>query len=92
MNQKFKNIPIESDTRVLFQNETNIGGYPVLYEIWSSDGYRAESFIFSDDDVSGLSDIEIEKVVCESGLIQDESGITINRSDSGFVFVSFNFE
>ena len=92
MDKKFKSIPIEPDTRILFQNETNLGGYPVRYEIWSWDGYRAESFIFSNDDVSGLSDMEIEKVVHESGLIHEESGITINRSDSGFVFVSFNFE
>ena len=92
MNQKFKSIPIEPDTRILFQNETNLGGYPVRYEIWSLDGYRAESFIFSNDDISGLSDIVIEKVVIESGLIHEESGITLNRSDSGFVFVCFNFE
>ena len=92
MDKKFKNIPIEPDTRVLFQNETNIGGYTVRYEIWSWDGYRAESFIFSNDDVLVLSDMEIEKVVHESGLILEESALTINRSDSGFIFVSFNFE
>jgi hypothetical protein len=92
MNKKFKSIPIEPDTKVLFQNETNLCGYPVRYEIWSWDGYRAVSLIFLNEDVSGLSDKEIEKVVIESGLMQEESGITINRSDSGFVFVSFNFE
>ena len=93
MDKKFKNISIEPDTKVLFQNdEANLGGYPVRYEIWSCDGYRAESMIFSNEDVSELSDKEIEIVVHESGLILEESGITINRSDSGFVFVSFNFE
>ena len=92
MKQKFKNIPIEPDTRVLFHNETNLGGYSARYEIWSWDGYRAESFIFTDDDVSGLTDDEIEKVVRGSGLILDESGITMNRSESGYVFVCFNFE
>ena len=92
MNKKFKNIPIEPDTRVLFKKETNLGGYHVRYEIWSWDGYRAESFIFSNEDVSGLSDMEIEDVVRESGLIHEESGITLNRSDSEFVFVCFNFE
>jgi len=92
MDKKFKSIPIEPDTKILYQNETNLGGYPVRYEIWSCDGYRAESMIFSNEDVSELSDKEIEIVVHESGLILEESGITINRSDSGFVFVSFNFE
>ena len=92
MDKKFKNIPIEPDTKILFQNETNIGGYPVRYEIWSWDSYWAESFIFAKDDVSGLTNNEIEKVVHESGLILEESALTINRSDSGFVFVSFNFE
>jgi len=92
MNQKFNNIPIEPDTRILFKHETNLCGYPVRYEIWSCDGYRAESLIFSNDDVLRLTDKEIEMVVHESGLIHEESGININRSDSGFVFVSFNFE
>ena len=92
MDKIFKGIHIEPDTKILFQNETNLGGYPVRYEIWSWDGYQAESIIFSNDDVSSLSDKEIEMVMYESGLIQEESGITINRSDSGFVFVSFNFE
>lgn len=92
MNQKFENIPIEPDTRMLFHNETNLGGYPVRYEIWSWDGYRAESCIFSNEDVSGLTDNEIEDVVRGSGLILDESGITMNRSESGYVFVCFNFE
>ena len=92
MNPIMMNIPIEPDTRILFKNETNLGAYPVRYEIWSWDGYRAESFIFSNDDASGLSDKKIEKVVRESGLTNEESSLTINRSDSGFVFVSFNFE
>jgi hypothetical protein len=92
MDKKFKNIPIEPDTKILFQNETNLCGYPVRYEIWSWDGYRAESFIFSNDDVSGQSDKEIDKLVIESGLIHEELGITLNRSDSKFVFVCFNFE
>jgi hypothetical protein len=92
MNQKFKNIPIELDTRVIYQNETNLGRYPVRYEIWSWVSYRAESFIFSNGDVSSLSDSEIEKVVIDSGLVHEESGITLNRSKSGYVFVCFNFE
>jgi hypothetical protein len=92
MNQKFSNIPIEPDTRILFQNVTSLGGYPVRYEIWSWDGYRAESFIFSNDDVSALSDKELERMVIESRLIHEHSAITLNRSESGFVFVSFNFE
>ena len=78
--------------RILYQEECVLGGYDALYEIWSWDGYRAESFIFEYDDVIGLTDQELEQVVRKSGLIREGSGITLNRSDSGFVFCNFNFE
>ena len=92
MTDKFKNIPVEKDTRILFRNEAKLGDYDVLYEMWSWEGISAESIIFASDDISALTDEELEQEVRKSTLLKKESAVTIKRLDSGFTFVNFNFE
>ena len=61
--------------------------------LWSWDGTRAESIIFMDDDVKGLSEDEIKEIVKASSLLKDkESRMTFSQSGSGYTFVNFNFE
>jgi len=92
MTDKFKNVPVEKDTRILFRNEAKLGDYDVLYEMWSWEGISAESIIFASDDISALTDEELEQEVRKSTLLKKESAVTIKRLDSGFTFVNFNFE
>ena len=92
MKKIFNNIPIEPDTRILFQKEGKPHQYDVRYEIWSWDGIEAESIIFSNNDVSALTDQEIETLVLKSGMVIEGSAITLSRSDSGYTFCNFNFE
>lgn len=88
---KFKNVPIEEGTKILSQQEAMFGEYEVLYQKWYWDGITAESIIFSSEDVSTLDDNAIEKEVRESPLVNSDSDVTFKRSDSGYVFVNFNF-
>jgi hypothetical protein len=92
MTDKFKNVPVEGDTRILFRQEAEFGTYEVLYEMWSWEGISAESIIFASDDISDLTDEELEQEVRKSPLVKKESAVTIKRLDSGFTFVNFNFE
>ena len=92
MNKKFDNVPVEEDTRILFRQEAQFGTYEVLYEMWSWEGISAESIIFASDDISDLTDEELEQEVRKSPLVKKESAVTIKRLDSGFTFVNFNFE
>ena len=92
MTNKFKNVPVEGDTRILFRQEAKFGTYEVLYEMWSWEGISAESIIFASDDISDLTDEELEQEVRQSPLVKKESAVTIKRLDSGFTFVNFNFE
>lgn len=48
------------------------------------------SFFFNDD-VSGLTDQEIETLVRKSPIVKEGSAMTLNRS-TDFSFVNFNFE
>ena len=92
MTDKFKNVPVEEDTKILFRNEAKFGKYEVLYEMWSWEGISAESIIFESDDISDLTDEELEQEVRKSPLVKNDSAVTIKRLDAGFTFVNFNFE
>ncbi|WP_050799551.1 hypothetical protein [Thiocapsa marina] len=92
MSAKFDNIPTESDTVILFQVEGALDGYDLMYQKWAWCSYRAESFIFSAADISGLSDEEVETLSRTSPLVKSDSEVTITRKGSDFVFVNFNFE
>ncbi len=91
MNTKFANIPVERDTRILYQKEFKFGEFEVRYENWLWDGIEAESIIFSNDDIGDLTDQEIEALVRTSPIVKEGSALTLKRT-SDFTFVNFNFE
>lgn len=91
MNDKFKTVPVDPDTRVLKRSLTSVGGYDALHERWSFDGIKAESFVFLSDDIAGVSDDNLERIVRETEGVDTNSQIMLKRSDSGFTFVNFNF-
>lgn len=88
---KFKQVPVEEETLILFRTEATLGKYDVLYEKWFWGGITAESIIFVNEDVIDLEDCEIEDEVKTSPLVEKGSSITLKRSQSGFTFVNFNF-
>jgi hypothetical protein len=63
-----------------------------LHQKWYWDGIIAESIIFANEDIVGITDAEIETIVRLSPLVKADSKITLKRSKSGFTFVNFNFE
>ena len=91
MDDKFSNVPIEEDTKILRRVIITVAGHEVLHEAWSWDGVKGETFVFSSTDVVKYSDGELEQVARQSGLLVPGSQITIKRADSGYTFVNFNF-
>lgn len=49
---KFENVPVEEDTKIIFEQEATLGEYEVLYQKWFWDGISAESIIFANEDVA----------------------------------------
>ncbi|MCF8365061.1 MAG: hypothetical protein K9H16_04730 [Bacteroidales bacterium] len=92
MNKKFENVPVESDTVILFEKEHTIGRFDVLYQIWRWANYQANSIIFANEDIADIEEDEIRAMVKNDSVFTGESRLTFRRSDSGFTFVSFNFE
>jgi hypothetical protein len=91
MNDKFKGVPVDPDTRVFKRSPTSVGGYEALHERWSFDGVKAESLVFLSADIADVSDETLEKLVRETEGVDTGSQITLKRSESGFTFVNFNF-
>ena len=91
MSDKFKNVPVEEDTTIIFSLEAQFGNYEILYQKWSWEGVTAESLIFDSRDVADLTDEELISEVKTSPRLKEESKVTLTRNDSGFVFVNFNF-
>ncbi len=92
MASKFERVPVEENTKIIFQQEAKLGEYDVLYQKWYWDGITAESIIFANKDIVGIADDEVEAEVRTSPLLKANSEITLKRLESGFTFVNFNFE
>jgi hypothetical protein len=92
MNKKFENVPVESDTVILFEKEHTIGKFDVLYQIWRWGIYTANSIIFISNDVEELREEEIIEIVKKDSVFKGSSSISFKRSECGFTFVNFNFE
>lgn len=91
MSDKFKNIPINEDTNIVFEMEANLDEYRVKYEMWHCDGTWAESIIFDNEDIKNLNQNEVGTLVKSLPVVKPDSKITYKKSDSGFTFVNFNF-
>jgi len=91
MSDKFKNVPTEEDTKIMFSHEARLGSYEILYQKWRWEGVTAESFIFDSGDVADLSDEELIAEAKTSPAVQKDSQVTIKRNATGFDFVNFNF-
>ena len=89
MTDKFKKVPVEEDTRILFSKEGKIGDYDVLVQLWSWDGIMGGSVIFANEDIAGLDEDKIMELVKTSEFVNEDSSINANRSDSGYTFLNF---
>ncbi len=87
---KFKNIPIEEGTKIIFSSPMRWGEHEITYQKWKWDGIVAESIIFVSSDVENLSDSELRDDISSSPVVRKDSEVTISRGEE-FTFVNFNF-
>ena len=83
---KFKNVPIDADTKILFSTEAKFGYLDVLYQKWSWEGLDGESLIFVADEVAHMRDDEL----FATPMIEDKSKAVIKRNSNGFTFVNYS--
>ena len=92
MNSKFDAVPTENGTNILFELNATLGDYDVLYQMWSWDGIKAESFIFLSSDIADLTDEGVQTLAKSSPMIKNDSELTMVRHEDGYTFVNFNFK
>lgn len=92
MSFKFKDVPIDMDTKIIFRQEAKVDNYDCIHEVWSWDSFIAESLIFDNEKIEDLNDDELQMKITSSGIPDPGSSVLIKRSDSGYTFVNFNFE
>lgn len=94
MNEKFANVPMESDTRLLTQADAQVKGIDALYQIWIWEGITAESLIFANADVADLDELALKALVSDSIYAKNESidKMTYSQSQTGYTFINFNFK
>ena len=90
MNEKFNDIPMDKDTKILFSSPMKWGDLDIVYQKWNWEGIAAESIIFLNEDVKEMSDESLETDVRDGPLVREDSQMTIKRGDD-FTFVNFNF-
>lgn len=91
MTEKFKNIPVESDTEILASVEAKIADYDVIYQKWYWGGIHAESVIFSNDDIADLDEDQVKSKVSKcTALVKEGSQLTYKKGEK-YTFVNFNF-
>ena len=91
MQNRFKDVPQDNNTVIIFESPMKFEDNDILYQKWASDGIMAESIIFFSNDIKEMSNEELEKYVRSSDIVNSDSQITISRGEK-YCFVNFNFE
>ena len=86
ISEKFKNIPVDDDTRIISREQIKVGKYDAIHEKWFWEGVYAESYVFFNEDIKGLIEEDILSLTS-----QKKQFSTYKKLDR-YTFVNFNFE
>jgi hypothetical protein len=86
LGEKFRDLKVDPDTRILAREEKKIAGFDAVHEKWAWDGIVGESYIFASGDVAHLGDEELMKTVKP-----DPENATLKRGER-YTFVNFGFD
>ena len=91
MQNKFKDVPQESNTVIIFETPMKFDERDIVYQKWTSEGVTAESIVFVSNDIKEMNDEALEEYVRSSDIVNFDSQITISRGEK-YSFINFNFE
>lgn len=91
MNSRFKNVPLDPDTKIDAQRDIRIQDLDALHQHWNWDGIRAESLVFVTTDIAQLSPDDLKDLLVKEHLINPGERVTTSQSESGYTFINFHF-
>lgn len=91
--EKFKNINVESDTKIHAIKYLNLDGMDCRYEFWGWDGIEAESLIFCTPELRASTDDYFRELI---GMISKTKATEplefTSKSDPVYTYLNFNFK
>lgn len=91
LEEKFRDIPVDEDTRIISREFVKVGDLDAVREKWSWEGILGETLIFATGDVKDMDDVALEQLLREQEKLEDNLKVIIKRGER-FVFVNFRFE
>ena len=85
---KFKNVGMDEDTRLIEDKILKYKDIDVLYQKWVWEGVIGNSLIFTKEDIKKFN---IHNIIDEMEIIKNKNKITTNKDDK-FYFINFDFE
>lgn len=90
--EKFKNVKVESDTKIHAIKYLNLDGMDCRYEFWDWDGVEAESLIFCTHELKEVTQEYFQKLI---GLVSNsyaaEPGKFTSKTGTEYTYLNFNF-
>ena len=90
--EKFKNVRVEADTKIHAIKYLNLDGMDCRYEFWDWDGVEAESLIFCTPELKEVSEAYFQKLI---GLISNTNSADpiefTSKSGPEYTYLNFNF-
>lgn len=87
---KFKDVPIDEQTTILFSQETKVGEIDALFEIWIYERVvKAQSLIFRKDEIQHLHNEDLIKMITEEMNYFD---VKISEVNEDYVFANFGYQ
>jgi len=90
MKNKFENVSVEKDTKILVTLNPKFGKYDTQYEKWYWDGLYGETLIFFNEDIKDTDEETLKAEIFESTMAKADSEITVKRTDL-YTYFNFNF-
>jgi hypothetical protein len=89
---EFSQVPVESDTTIFHQEIFTVEDYDARWEQWGWNGIKAETLVFIETQLAGMSDNALKGMVQADPRFTTSGPITLTRDNNGYAFVNFNFQ
>lgn len=84
INNKFSQVPQDSDTKITYSEVIELHGFDVLHEKWIWDGIKAQSYIFYNEDIRELNETKLLEIVGKIDATYSKGEI--------YTFINFDFK
>ncbi len=83
---KFKDVPVEKETKVISRKIIKLDTLEAQHEKWRWDGITAQSIVFAEADIKDQTEEQLIILIKANIELAENADITISRDRNGFAF------